>query len=71
MKYKGKGWKISKRKAGKISKKLKVRKAVWQFMKDHAQERPDGKLYISFVCDDESNFWTRVNGREHGYKRII
>jgi len=61
--------KTTKHNSRKLSKRLKPRKAVWQFMKDHAHERKDGKLYIRFIVNDESNFCARVNAREIGYKR--
>ena len=54
-------------------KQVKIRKAVWQFIKDHSRVLTDGpnkgKLLVTFVIDDDSNFWSRVGGREYGYKR--
>lgn len=69
MKYKGKGRKCdSNSKKRRLHKQIKVRKAVWKFLVDHAKVRDDGKMFVSFLCDGESNFWARVKAREAGYR---
>lgn len=51
----------------KNAKRLKIRKAVWQFIVDHMKVAQTGQKYANFIIEDESNFWERVAARENGY----
>lgn len=44
-----------------------LKKAVWQYLIDHAKPANRGDYRIYFFIKDEEEFWIRVNARKNGH----